>query len=73
MQKKGIVGYRYATQIQAKLILDTIRDAAHNSYYSGHPNLHSDNDFQYSSMPSIMIDTLATKMTPMEMRLGSAA
>lgn len=64
MQKKGIVGYRYATQIPAKSILDTIRDAAHNSYYSGSPNLHSDNDFQYSS---------ATKMTPMEMRLGAAA
>ena len=48
---KSIVGYRYATQMPAKLVLDTIRNAISNSHCNGNLILHSDNGFQYSSIP----------------------
>lgn len=48
---KSIVGYRYATQMPAKLVVDTIRNAVGNSRYNDGLILHSDNGFQYASIP----------------------
>lgn len=66
---KFIVGYRYATQMPAKLVLDTIRDAARNSHYSGSLILHSDNGFQYSSIPYYNV-TKAYGITPSMSAIG---
>ncbi len=48
---KTIVGYRYAAQMPAKLVLDTIRAAMEHTKLDGELILHSDNGFQYASIP----------------------
>ena len=48
---KSIVGYRYAAQMPAKIVLDTIRDAVSKTSRYGNLILHSDNGFQYASIP----------------------
>lgn len=66
---KSIVGYRYATQMPAKLVLDTIRDAAGKSPHSGSLILHSDNGFQYASIPYYNM-TKAYGITPSMSAIG---
>lgn len=48
---RSIVGCRYAAQMPEKLVLDTIRDAVAHAKRSGSLLLHSDNGFQYASVP----------------------
>ena len=45
----SIVGYKYATQMPASLVIETIRAAVKNAKPSGGLILHSDNGFQYTS------------------------
>lgn len=66
---KSIVGYRYATQMKAKLVLDTIRDAVGKASYYGNLILHSDNGYQYSSIPYYNI-TKAYGITPSMSAIG---
>ena len=46
----SIVGYRYATQMPASLVIETVRAAVKNAKPSGGLILHSDNGFQYTSL-----------------------
>ena len=48
---KSIVAYRYARQMQTKLVTDTIFAALRNTHQDDHPILHSDNGIQYASIP----------------------
>ena len=66
---RSIVGYRYATQMPAKLVLDTIRDAVSNWPCGGNLILHSDNGFQYSSIPYYNL-TKAYGITPSMSAIG---
>ena len=66
---KSIVGYRYATQMPAKLVLDTIRDAVGKTSRCGNLILHSDNGFQYASIPYYNI-TKAYGITPSMSAIG---
>ena len=45
----SIVGYKYATQMPASLVIETVRAAVKNAKPSGGLILHSDNGFQYTS------------------------
>lgn len=66
---KSIVGYRYATQMPAKLVVDTIRNAVGNSRYNEGLILHSDNGFQYASIPYYNV-TRAYGITPSMSAVG---
>ncbi len=52
---RSIVGYRYATQMPTKLVLDTIRDAVGNWSCCRNLSLHSDNGFQYASIIPLVL------------------
>lgn len=65
----SIVGYRYATQMPAKLVLDTIRDAVGKTSRCDNLILHSDNGFQYASIPYYNI-TKAYGITPSMSAIG---
>ena len=45
----SIVGYKYATQMPASLVIETVRAAVKSAKPSGGLILHSDNGFQYTS------------------------
>ncbi len=45
----SIVGYKYATQMPASLVIETVPAAVKNAKPSGGLILHSDNGFQYTS------------------------
>ena len=45
----SILGYKYATQMPASLVIETVRAAVKNAKPSGGLILHSDNGFQYTS------------------------
>lgn len=69
---RSIVGYRYARQMPAKLVLDTIHDAVANSHRDrgdGGLILHSDNGFQYASIPYHNV-TQAYGITPSMSAVG---
>lgn len=67
---KSIVAYRYARQMPAKLVVDTIREAVKIAKPSLGLILHSDNGFQYSSIPYFNV-TQANGITPSMSRVGN--
>lgn len=69
LHDKSIVGYRYATQMPAKLVLDTIQDAVAHAKRSGSLLLHSDNGFQYASVPYFNM-TKTYEITPSMSAIG---
>ena len=67
---KSIVAYRYARQMPAKLVIDTIHEAVKRSKPSQKLILHSDNGFQYASIPYFNV-TNASGITPSMSRVGN--
>lgn len=66
---KTIVAYRYAQQMPAKLVIDTIREAVRKAKPTKELILHSDNGFQYASIPYFHV-TYANGITPSMSSVG---
>lgn len=66
---KSIVAYRYAMQMPTKLVTDTIHAALKSTHPDDQPILHSDNGFQYASMPYYHI-TKKSGITPSMSAVG---
>lgn len=66
---KSIVAYRYARQMPTKLVTDTIHAALKNTRPDDRPILHSDNGFQYASIPYFHI-TKSNGITPSMSAVG---
>jgi transposase InsO family protein len=67
---KSIVAYRYARQMPAKLVIDTIHEAVKRAKPSQKLILHSDNGFQYASIPYFNV-TNANGITPSMSGVGN--
>lgn len=65
----SIVGYKYASQMPASLVIETIRAAVKNNKLDGSLILHSDNGFQYTSRAYFNI-AKANKITPSMSSVG---
>lgn len=66
---KSIVAYRYARQMPAKLVIDTIHEAVRKTKPANALILHSDNGFQYASIPYFNV-TQANGITPSMSSVG---
>lgn len=66
---KSIVAYRYARQMPAKLVIDTIHEAVRKARPTKELILHSDNGFQYASIPYFHV-TQANGITPSMSSVG---
>ena len=66
---KSIVAYKYATDMSARLVIDTVRAAVKGAQPSAKLLLHSDNGFQYTSMAYFNV-TKANGIEPSMSRVG---
>ena len=66
---KSIVAYRYDRQMPAKLVIDTIREAVQKARLAKELVLHSDNGFQYASIPYFRV-TRQNGITPSMSSVG---